>query len=209
MTANIGTVSWIAPEIFAKKTYSEKADVYSFGIIMWELVTRVMPFGDVEPFSVPLLVTNGSRPPVPKDCPKDFARLIGQAWHQKPHKRPKFEELEHKLKRMKLDWRDESKRLGKLREEDPVTKLTGTSEEHESVSESHSHSHSQYTTSTTTTTTELNDEDDSDKGNYSVSSGGNSEKSSGNASNLSISTTFERRKSRKSSHGKITVRKRQ
>lgn len=79
MTSNIGTVAWIAPEIFSnKKLYTEKADVYrclalfsdfclmllifiSFAVILWELLTRQMPFGEAEAFTIPVLVTKGKR----------------------------------------------------------------------------------------------------------------------------------------------------
>lgn len=54
MTGNIGTVSWIAPEVFAQRKYNERADVYSFGIVMWELITRQVPPPRGPPFSSPL-----------------------------------------------------------------------------------------------------------------------------------------------------------
>jgi len=179
---------------------------------MWELVTRLMPFGDIEPFSVPIKVTKGERPIIPKECPKEYTRLINRAWHQKANKRPSFEDLERFLRRLKNDMQAERKRIyGKFKEEPTTTNFEepDPEPEPESVSDSHSHSQSQsQCTTSTTTTTELNEEDDSDKSTYAVSSGGNSEKNSGNGSNVSVSN-MERRKSRKSSHGKITVRKRQ
>lgn len=51
MTKNIGTVAWIAPEVLsAKGEYTEKADVYSFGIIVWEAYARKQPFADQQAF---------------------------------------------------------------------------------------------------------------------------------------------------------------
>jgi len=100
MTKNIGTVAWIAPEIFAKRTYGEKADVYSYGVILWELLTRKMPFGDVESFSIPLIVSRGERPVIPKDCPPDWKKLIRAGWHQKPTKRPDFKTILQRLRKM-------------------------------------------------------------------------------------------------------------
>jgi len=94
MTANIGTVCWVAPEIFNnKKLYSEKADVYSYGIILWELVARKMPFEDEEAFTIPLLVSKGKRPKMPKELPKGWEKLIKKSWNQNPAKRPQFDEL--------------------------------------------------------------------------------------------------------------------
>jgi len=94
MTANIGTVCWVAPEIFSnKKLYTEKADVYSYGVILWELLVRKMPFEDEEAFTIPLLVAKGKRPKMPKEVPKGWDKLIKNCWHQKPAKRPSFSEI--------------------------------------------------------------------------------------------------------------------
>lgn len=98
MTSNIGTVAWIAPEIFSnKKLYTEKADVYSYGIILWELLTRQMPFAEAEAFTIPVLVTKGKRPTLPKKVPKDYGKLMEKCWHQKGEKRPSFEEIVQRL----------------------------------------------------------------------------------------------------------------
>lgn len=107
MTSNVGTVSWIAPEIFAKKSYTEKADVYSYGIILWEFFTRKMPFGDIEAFSIPLIVSKGERPEIPKDVPLEWRKLIKSCWHQKPQMRPSFKKILTKLREL----------VGKQREE--------------------------------------------------------------------------------------------
>jgi len=94
MTGNVGTVCWIAPEIFNnKKLYSEKADVYSYGMILWELLTREMPFDDTETFTIPVLVTKGKRPKIPKFTPKDWMKLVEKCWNQKPEKRPTFPQI--------------------------------------------------------------------------------------------------------------------
>eukprot|EP01125_Pyxidicula_operculata_P000434 TRINITY_DN10466_c0_g1_i1.p1 TRINITY_DN10466_c0_g1~~TRINITY_DN10466_c0_g1_i1.p1 ORF type:complete len:697 (+),score=155.01 TRINITY_DN10466_c0_g1_i1:34-2124(+) len=103
MTMGVGTASWIAPEVFLKKSYSEKADVYSFGIIMWELLTRRIPFEDVESFSIPLVVTKGERPPIPKDCNKDYRAIMVKCWDARPNKRPGFDVIQRTLSKMKAD----------------------------------------------------------------------------------------------------------
>ena len=48
MTGKIGTFSWMAPEVITSKEYSEKADVYSFGIILWELSSRKRPYDGMQ-----------------------------------------------------------------------------------------------------------------------------------------------------------------
>ena len=67
MTANVGSAVWSAPEVLRYSSYSEKADIYSFAIILWELVTREP---DVYPgmlgYQIAIEVgTNGRRPPLP------------------------------------------------------------------------------------------------------------------------------------------------
>ena len=107
MTSNIGTVAWIAPEIFSnKKLYTEKADVYSYGIILWELLTRQMPFAEAEAFTIPVLVTKGKRPTLPKKVPKDYGKLMEKCWHQKGEKRPSFDEI---VLRLEEQWTEATK----------------------------------------------------------------------------------------------------
>lgn len=107
MTNNVGTVAWISPEVFGKKNYTEKADVYSYGIILWELITRQMPFGNVEAFTIPLMVSRGERPEIPKDCPLEWKKLIKSCWHQKSQMRPSFKKVLFKLRDMVTKYREE------------------------------------------------------------------------------------------------------
>jgi len=123
MTTNIGTVAWIAPEIFQKKHYSEKADVYSFGIILWELLTREMPYGPVESFSVPLLVLKGERPAIPRDTTKQWRGLIVKCWHHKPIRRPSFEEITRHLITMHSDMKVELARTSGTKTPDKPREL--------------------------------------------------------------------------------------
>lgn len=93
MTGNVGTVSWIAPEVFEQRKYTEKADVYSFGIVLWELLTRRVPFADIHSFSIPVAVIKGDRPSIPKDCPSALKKLIRECWQPKASKRPPFNKV--------------------------------------------------------------------------------------------------------------------
>eukprot|EP01126_Amoeba_proteus_P008356 TRINITY_DN1308_c0_g2_i3.p1 TRINITY_DN1308_c0_g2~~TRINITY_DN1308_c0_g2_i3.p1 ORF type:complete len:232 (+),score=55.60 TRINITY_DN1308_c0_g2_i3:912-1607(+) len=91
MTSNVGTVAWVAPEIInqKKRNYTEKADIYSLGVILWELISRQMPFADLEAFAIPIQVNKGKRPsPVPKTITKDYRKLVKKCWGPKPESRP-------------------------------------------------------------------------------------------------------------------------
>ena len=73
-TAQCGTMQWMAPEVIAGHRYTEKADVFSFGINLWELLTRDIPYRGMQAMQVGYAVLNaGLRPPIPPDAPKPYA----------------------------------------------------------------------------------------------------------------------------------------
>jgi len=88
-----GTPCWTAPEVLKGERYSEKADIYSFGIIMWEVITRKQPFAGTNFIGITLEVLEGHRPPLPKDCPEALAKLIKKCWHTKAEKRPSIDKI--------------------------------------------------------------------------------------------------------------------
>lgn len=47
MTSKIGTYQWMAPEVISGQVYTEKADVFSFGIILWEIASREPPYRSI------------------------------------------------------------------------------------------------------------------------------------------------------------------
>ncbi|KAF2073597.1 hypothetical protein CYY_005086 [Polysphondylium violaceum] len=93
-TGGMGTVSWMAPEIFKGQPYTESCDVYSFGIVLWELFCRLEPYEGIQPCTVLLMVLNeGKRPLIPSDCPSDYSKLMKACWGDRPKKRPKFKDI--------------------------------------------------------------------------------------------------------------------
>lgn len=64
------------------------ADVYSFAIVMWEMVTRKVPYAGHNFMNVTLDVHEGRRPPVPGDCPGEYEQIMSSCWQAKPKKRP-------------------------------------------------------------------------------------------------------------------------
>lgn len=60
MTNSKGSAAWMAPEVFEGSTYTEKCDVFSWGIILWEVLSREQPFKDIEiPFRIMWSVHKG------------------------------------------------------------------------------------------------------------------------------------------------------
>lgn len=92
----VGTPFWAAPEVIRHEAYDDKADVYSFAIVLWELVERKDPYDDVRnAFQVPLLVANDGRRPrdFSKPAPLGLAHLMKQCWDADPDQRPTFAEI--------------------------------------------------------------------------------------------------------------------
>lgn len=86
-----GTYRWMAPEMIKHKSYGRKVDVYSFGLILWEMATGTIPYEEMNPVQAAFAVVNKNlRPAIPGDCPPAMGALIEQCWSLQPDKRPEF-----------------------------------------------------------------------------------------------------------------------
>ena len=105
MTKQKGTFQWMAPEVIKGNTYSESSDVFSFGIIMNELVTRIPPYHGTDKKDVAKKVVNNPnyRPPYnEKKVPKDWIDIMTKCWQHDEKKRPNFGEVIELLLKAKL-----------------------------------------------------------------------------------------------------------
>ncbi|WIA28307.1 hypothetical protein OEZ86_010858 [Tetradesmus obliquus] len=91
-TQTTGTISHSAPEVLTTGRMSPAADVYSFGIMMWELFTGSSAFkGHFG--NVVQRVVAGERPPLPEEAPEEYSLLMTSCWCADPRQRPSFEQV--------------------------------------------------------------------------------------------------------------------
>lgn len=72
------------------ESYSSNADVYSFGLCLWQLITREVPFATMTPIQAAYAVAEGNRPAIPVSTPARLQEIITSCWDQDRHRRPSF-----------------------------------------------------------------------------------------------------------------------
>lgn len=86
-----GTVAWMAPEALRESACSEKVDIWSFGVVLWELLTCEVPYNGMEQSAIMYLVGIGQlTPPIPSSCPEGFKLIMQMCWKMNPRERPSF-----------------------------------------------------------------------------------------------------------------------
>lgn len=97
-TKGVGTPLWMATEVLAGELYDNKADVYSFGVMMWELASQAIPWSDVPSggfFMDKLLslIRSEHRPPVDPTWPASYVHVMCASWATCSGTRPSFPEI--------------------------------------------------------------------------------------------------------------------
>ncbi|OAY48669.1 uncharacterized protein LOC110618020 isoform X2 [Manihot esculenta] len=98
-----GTLPWMAPELLngSSNKVSEKVDVFSFGIVLWEILTGEEPYANMHYGAIiGGIVNNTLRPAIPSTCDPEWKRLMEQCWAPNPAVRPSFTEIAGRLRVM-------------------------------------------------------------------------------------------------------------
>ena len=114
MTAEVGATPWRAPEVFKNPSgywhkYSFPADIWSYGMTCYEILTGDVPFEGVACAQIHQKVLSGVRPELPASCPSILKVLLTKCWSLMPYDRPSFSDI-HKTLKLYLG-RDSSKDL--------------------------------------------------------------------------------------------------
>jgi serine/threonine protein kinase len=87
-----GNLSWLAPEALYQTAFEMPCDVYSFGVILWEVTTRLVPYAGCSRHEIETAKRAGNAPgPIPEACPPAILQLIELCLHINPASRPSFE----------------------------------------------------------------------------------------------------------------------
>jgi serine/threonine protein kinase len=88
-----GTLPWMAPELHDEKPNSRETDIYSLGVVLWEIVSRKLPYAGLTVGKMISKTVQGKRDPLPSPCPEVFRLMILACWNLEPSERPTAEQV--------------------------------------------------------------------------------------------------------------------
>jgi len=98
-----GPIKWMAPESIQKQIYSLKTDCWMFGVTCWEILTKEIPYPDMDLIVSALAITRGERLVIPGKCPPKLAEMIQSCWLNEPDLRPTFQDIYNKLEKIEAE----------------------------------------------------------------------------------------------------------
>ena len=111
-TSIYGNLPYIAPEVISRKEYTFKSDIYSIGMLMWEISSGQPPFSIYEhDLDFAMNIINGMRPKIVPGTPLEYKSLMEQCWDADPLKRPDIHTLVSKIVEINLHYQNISSEL--------------------------------------------------------------------------------------------------
>ncbi|KAK0405342.1 hypothetical protein QR680_017935 [Steinernema hermaphroditum] len=97
-------IKWLAPETMQERIYNTKTDVWSYGVMLWEIYAHGKePYPKMSNMQTRAkIIVQNYRMEIPKDTPSEVAKLIGECWARSPNDRPTFAKIFETLSAVKL-----------------------------------------------------------------------------------------------------------
>jgi serine/threonine protein kinase len=108
---SVGTPLYMAPEVINGENYGTPIDVYSYGVLLYQLITGDMPFSHLahgKIFDLQRHILQGERPQLPDDTPPGFKELVPRLWNADPNQRPTFAQIIEESDKLRFPGCDES-----------------------------------------------------------------------------------------------------
>jgi proto-oncogene tyrosine-protein kinase Met len=94
-------IKWMSPESIEKQIFNTKSDVWSYGVLVWELLTRgTTPYQQIKNNLIFDHLKKGNRLPKPNYCPKSVYVILLECWSENPISRPSFANINERIKRI-------------------------------------------------------------------------------------------------------------
>jgi serine/threonine protein kinase len=99
----IGTPHWMAPEVLKGEKYETSADIFSYGMILWEIITQEIPYYGINPYQVISLVADKKQiVKVPEQGNNTLRKIVKKCIQYEPEQRPKLDEIVEYLQNLRI-----------------------------------------------------------------------------------------------------------
>ena len=107
----LGMPAYIEPQCYINSNYkrNEKSDIYSLGVLFWEISSGKPPFSEIPQFNINLKIVNRIRETPIKNTPFEYQQLYENCWKEEPNQRPNIDKVYKEIIQLKLQFDNENK----------------------------------------------------------------------------------------------------